>query len=237
MNRRASFNALATQITNLSNEQQLALVDNPGALAELAVAFVQKAIENTFVVHIDDKDVSEPLRAMIAKWRRFASELGYNGPVAWRVREGYTFKEHAAKNPHVYDKYGYLQTWEFEDRATPNAIVFWVPRLVPGSTNKNADEQREVLTAIQMRLELPEHHLSGFGDVSLVAALILAHFKRTGERTPLKLDYVRTDTRIDADILLALGYFDEGGLYCDYWWGSNRDGHIGVFALGVGLGL
>jgi hypothetical protein len=39
--------------------------------------------------------------------------------------------------------------------------------------------------------------------------------------------------RIDADILLELGNFDENGLNCNNWWDSNRNGNIGVFALMV----
>lgn len=113
-------------------------------------------------------------------------------------------------------------------------MVFWVPRLVPESTEKTTDEQHANLAALRTRLELPEHHLSKFGSVALLAALVLAEFKRSGDRVPLNCYWVRTDTCDAGGDRLDLGDFGEVGLDCDYWhFGGKRAGDLGVFAWGV----
>ncbi len=100
--------------------------------------------------------------------------------------------------------------------------------------SKTKDEQIQLLADFRTKLELPTNHMSGFGKVSLVAGLILAHFKATGERIPLNEYWVRTDT-CDADgLCLDLGKFVSAGLFCGYWLcGGDADGDVGVLALGV----
>lgn len=180
--------------------------------------------------------VPKKLQATHKKWQKLAKSWDYSGPVAWRVKAGFTLKKHAPLVGPCYERFAYLQDWQFEDEPTTDSIVFWIPRLVPESTSKNVDEQRELLSALRTRLELPEHHLNGFGSVALVAGLILAHFKRVGETVPLDRLWVRTDTRDSGGYRLNLGYFDGCGLYCNGWvFGGRRGDGLGAFALGVEL--
>lgn len=265
MNRKASFNAVARLITALTDEEQSALVDNPTALGVLAKRLVEEAKANTFFVALSDDEAVELLiknrkadvntelllppgeredralyQAMVAKyevagWRKLASDFGYTGPVAWKVRAGFTLKQHAPQASPCYEQFGYLQDWELKnDEPTVDSIVFWVPRLLEGSVSKDVEEQKALMTDVRARYELPEGHLSCFGSAVLIAGLILAHFKRTGERTPLRNLYVRSDTILADGGRLGLGGFDGTGLDCSSWdYDGGADEGVGVFALGV----
>lgn len=189
---------------------------------------------NEFVIPLNDADLAENLMPFVEKWRALAKHLGYNGPVAWRVYAGFTLKQHAPKAGPCYKKFQYLQDWKFEDEPTRGAVVFWIPRLVPDSTNKTISEQMTLLANLRRKFGLPETHFVSFGNPALLVALILAHYKATGERVPLDNYWVRTDICDSDGIRLGLGRFDESGLHCDYWaWDSDGRSDIGVFALGV----
>lgn len=84
-----------------------------------------------------------------------------------------------------------------------------------------------LLAETRRRHELPDNHLTSFGDVGLLTGLILAHFKATDERVPLNTLWTRTDTRNADGNRLKLGNFDENGLNCDNWnWDDNRNDNL-----------
>lgn len=165
--------------------------------------------------------------------RRLAQDHGCD-PVFYRVKAGFTLRHHAPKLGPCYQNFEYLQKWKFEDRPTEDALVFWTPRVLNQSTSKNVYKQRVLLTETRKLYELPEHHLTSFGSPSLLACLILAHFKATGERVPLDKLWVRTDIFRPAGGRLDLGGFDSSyGLDCYDWGGKRQFDHLGVFALGM----
>lgn len=235
MNRKASFNALATLILNLSEEEQLALVDKSAQFKKFVAELVRDVVDSTFFIALADKDVPAPHAVAVAQWRKLASDLGYDGPVVWQVKAGFTLKQHAPEAGPCYEKWAYLQDWKLKnDEPTSDCLVFFIPRIV--GTSKNAKEQIEVLAELREKYTLPKKHLTSFGSASLVAGLILAHFKRKGERAPVNCDWVRTDTLGADGRRLSLGPFNETGLDCSNGWHVNRDSRLGVFPLGVALG-
>jgi hypothetical protein len=185
-----------------------------------------------------DHQVPKRHQVTLGKYRLQATAYGvpeYTA-VCFRVRAGFTVKRHAPKAGPCYKGYTRLQSWSFPDEPTSDSLVFWVPRILEGSTWKTKDQQIELLAALRGKLELPGHHMSGLGNIALVAGLILAHFKATGETVPLNWFWVRSDTCRADGSRLGLGW-GEAGLYC----GSSDDddrarGNVGAFALGVELG-
>lgn len=239
MNRKASFNAIANLITSLSDEQQLALVDFPDRLAEFTADLIREKAMNTYFAPISDKNLPQDLREVAPKWRRLACDLDYYGPVAWRVRAGFTIKEHAAKVGPCLMGFDYLREEVMDnDFPTTDMIVFWVPRVINGSLKKSVQEQKKLMEEVRNSYGLPSGHLTVFGTASLLAGLILAHFLRTGERVPYPnlSPFVRTDTYKGEDGRFYLGGFGEEGLGC---WGGSSDhggGALGVFPLGLEAG-
>lgn len=193
----------------------------------------QEAIE--FFTPLSDANVPEQYQTTLAKYRKLATkhDVLTTTPVCYRVSAGFTLKTYAPKLGPCYEDFQYLQNWNFPDEATSDCLVFWVPRIVKGSTSKTASKQKKLLTRLRTKLELSAHHMNNFGKVGLVAGLILAHFKATGERIPLDQYWVRTDT-CDADgIRLLLGRFGDAGLDCLWLFGGRADVGVGVFAFGV----
>lgn len=186
-----------------------------------------------YIVSLNDRDVPGEYRSILVNWRSYAGGYGYYGPVAWKVKAGFTLKQHALKLGPCYQGFSYLQQWKFEDKPTEDSIVFWIPRLVKDSTSKTADEQCKLLIQTGKTFNLPKHHCSGFGSASLLAGLILAYFKATGERVPLDRFWIRTKICFADGDRLGLGGFGEDGLYCYGWRDGDRDDGLGVFALGV----
>jgi hypothetical protein len=169
-----------------------------------------------FFTPILDADVPEPYQATLAKYRTLATEHGVPAttPVCYSVRAGFTLKKHAPKLGNCKESFQYLQNWNFSDEPTKDCLVFWVPRVINGSTSKTKDKQIKLLADLRTKLKLPAHHMSGFGSIALAAGLILAHFKATGERIPLNQYWVRTDTCGADGVRLDLGGFDAAGLGC-----------------------
>jgi hypothetical protein len=187
---------------------------------------------------LPDADVSEHHQVTLVKYRRLAAEHGVPATTAvcYRVRAGFTLKTHAPKAGPCHDGFAYLQSWGFPDEPTSDSLVFWVPRILGGSTCKTKDQQIALLADLRGKLELPAHHMSGFGKVSLLAGLILAHCKATGERVPLNGLWVRTDTCRAVGSRLGLGWH-EAGLHCGRWRGDGKAlDTVGAFVLGVELG-
>ncbi len=124
---------------------------------------------------------------MVANYRRYASDLDYTGPVFWKVKAGYTLKKHAARNRDTWHKLYYVRDWPIvNDEPTKDSIVFWVPRFVRGSTDKDVPQMMKLKAELRLRYDLPGHRGSGFGSAALLSALILAHYKLTGERVPFQ---------------------------------------------------
>ncbi|MBI2459695.1 MAG: hypothetical protein HYV53_04060 [Parcubacteria group bacterium] len=238
MSRKVSFNELATVLMGLSEEEQRALLDYPKELKKFAGDLSIKIAQEIFFMPLSDQDVREDLAEITVNWRRLATELDYTGPVVWKVKEGFTLKEHAPLAGPCYENFQYLQDWNIQDdESTKNSLVFWVPRLVQGSKNKTMEENILVLAELRQKLELPTHHLTYYGSVSLLSGLILSHFKHTGERTPLNGEWTRTGSLDSDGHRVVLGDFDACGLDCDDWpWDGYRNPYIGCFPLGVDLG-
>lgn len=237
-NRKASFNAIAALLAKLSDDQQLALLDRPDEFVEFAAAQAAKIVQDTYFVPIADKDVPQKIAESVWKWRKLASDLGYTGPVCWRVRAGFTLKSHAPQAGPCYEKFGYLQDWQLQnDEATQSCVVFWIPRLVKDSVSKTVEEQMVLAKQVRTTYDLPAHHLTSFGSAALNSGAVLAHYKRTGERTPLNGLYVRTDTLHVDGSRLNVGYFDETGLGCDVWRDGERYGYLGFFPWGMEMGV
>jgi len=169
----------------------------------------------------------------VAMGRALADDLDYTGPVFWRVKVGFTLKSHTPLAGPCYEKFAYLQDWNLQnDESTADCMVFFIPRII--ATGKNAGEQKQALVELRAKYGLPTKYLSSFGSAALVSGLILAHFKRTGERAPLNTKWVRTDTLSSDGGRLNLGGFDGIGLRCcSGHWDDNRGGSLGVFPLGV----
>lgn len=238
MNTKPSFAGVSKLLNGLTEQELAMLVANPKELKKLASSLVAKDIESTYFVPIADKDVPEKFKEMTVNWRKLASDLGYTGPVCWKVREGFTLKEHAPLAGPCYEAFKYLQNWSLKnDEATKSAHVFFIPKLLEKSTSKAVEEQKVLMTDTCKKYGLPEHHLASFGSAAMLTGLVLAHFKRTGEKTPVNCYWTRTDTLRGDGNRLGVGGFGEGGLRCVGWdWDDRRYGDLGVFPLGVELG-
>lgn len=189
----------------------------------------------TYFTHLDDKDVPSHLQETVANWRKLAAEHRYSGPVVWRVREGFTLKEHAPKAGKVYEDFKYLQEWKLKnDEPTKSCYAFFVPRLIAGSAGKTIAEHVALLSEVRKCYNLPEQHLSSFGSVTMLSGLVLAYLKQHNDNSLLKRHLVRTDTLLhEVGFRLSLN-FSSGALRCDYWFGGVAS-LSGVFPLGVEL--
>ena len=182
-------------------------------------------------------DVTKRYQETYAKYRGESDDhddVSAAAPICYRVKTGFTLKTHHPKAGPCYDLFRHLQTWIFPDKPISDCLVFWVPCILQGSTEKNVDKQIRLLANTRNRLGLPSHHLRSFGEISIVAGLMSAHLKHTGERVPLNDQWVRTDTHGAGGRRLYLGGFDTLGLYCnDFRFDEIVYGNVGVFAIGV----
>ncbi len=195
-------------------------------------------MSNGFFTPIADAEVPARHQATLDRYRQLALEHGVpaTAPVAYRVRAGFTLKTHAPMAGPCHDGFAYLQDWSFPDDPTADSIVFWVPRLLEGSTSKTEDQQIALLAAKRTELKLPAHHMSRYGRVALVAGLILAHHKATGECVPLDVYVVRTDTCSADGGRLCLRWDVDGVLHCNDWVDDDDAfDFVGAFVLGVEL--
>lgn len=189
-------------------------------------------LASTFFIPLKDSDVPP---GIILKYRAEATrqDIFNTTPLCYRVIKGYTLKTHAPQAGPCRENFQYLQNWNFEDKPTDDCLVFWIPRLVPCSTGKTVDEQRHHLEDFRNRLELPAHHCSNFGNVTLLSGLILAHYKATVEQVPLNGLWTRTDSCTSDGDRLRLGWLSVA-LFCGRrLWGDARSASLGCFALGV----
>lgn len=194
-----------------------------------------KKRSSSYFTPILDSRLPKHLKTVAEKWRRLASSLSYFGPVAWKVKAGFTLKLHAPQAGPCVNNFANIQDRKFYDKPTKDGFVFWIPRLLPESIGKNMNQQVALLSELRLKYGLPEHHLSSFGTAALIAGLVLAHHKATGERVPFDFRWARTDTcslRMDGRrIVLSFG---TSGLHCSFWyWAEGRDNEHGVFVLGL----
>jgi len=246
--RKASFPAVADLYKKLGDELFIALADpaNTGKVKDFLQSIaipLPRLIENQeeaidLLAHkVKDQPYTEDdARRLLQAWADIPVIGGpeYKGSVLWQQPPMFTLKQSAPLTGHCWEDYDYLQDWNFEDVPTSNSLCFWKPRLLADSTSKDVKKQMVMLTELRQQHKLPDHHLSSFGIVSQQVALILAHFRRTGERVPFNMDWIRTDALRADGGRLGLGDFDGDGLHCDdYDWDDGRNGHLGVFPLGV----
>ena len=235
----ATTRALLGLGNDLTDPELLALTDsgNRPGLKKFLAACASSRADNTYVTALSDAEVAAQFPQFVeatAKWRAYATAVGYTGPVAWRVKAGFSLRAHAPKAGPCFQNFKYLQDWRLKnDEPTINSLVFWVPRLAEGSLNKTASEMAALRADLRKKHGLHQHHGTSFGSAALIHALILAHFQRTGERVPLRFNYAATDTFHEVGSRLVAGYFSEDGLYCGGWCDLHGRSYVGCFLLGV----
>ncbi|HOX60512.1 MAG TPA: hypothetical protein PLV72_00715 [Candidatus Magasanikbacteria bacterium] len=195
------------------------------------------SFKNAYFAPIHDLEVPGEYSETVVKYRTIARAWDIRDSVAicYRVRAGFTLKQHAPKFGKCYKDFKYQRDWNFVDGPTMNCFIFWVPCVVPGSVSKTFDEQMRLLAKIRAKYKLPAHHLANLGEVAENAGLILAHKKATGGvLIPFGCKWVRTATFDARRSRLSLGCHDASGLDCDRrYFDVDRNDDLGVFARGV----
>ena len=173
------------------------LSGNSGLLRKLANQLIKAAQANRFRP-LQDEEVPERLADLLQKWRLMAAVLNYYGPVAWLVPAGVTLKKHLPKLGPCRGEFQHLQSWNFADEPTSRSLAFWIPRVIPDTRGKSTLWQLRVLETIRSKecYRLPEHHLSNFGQASILAGLIFCHFRYSDEKVPPYAHWVLTDSLI-----------------------------------------
>jgi hypothetical protein len=240
----SSLEALIHLRGEISDGAWEALLSNVAKTKAFAEQLEREEVENTFFVAMSDPEAIECLvrekgwereRAtkVVELWRAVAAFLGYTGPICWRVKPGFTLKQHSPLAGPCYDQFKYLQDWSLpNDAPTGNWIVFYVPKLVPGSTSKTVEEQVVLRDAFRVEHNLPENHMTGFGPACVHTGVLLARCKKTGIRE-LPNTYTRSDTLYSDGARLSVGRFGELGLSCLSWWDDRRNDYFGFVPLGV----
>lgn len=228
--REVSFNELAKAMMLLSKEEQLAIVARPERLKEFAAELAIQIVKENFFVPLPDGYLVERfLGNTTAGWRALATELGHDGPVAWLVKEGFTLKEHAPKAGPCYKNFRDPEPLHIQnDGPTKASLVFWIPRLVPGSGGKTAQEQIMILTELRQRHSLPANHLDSLGNATLLAGLILVHFNCTDEMVA----GVKTDSLCSDGLRICFVVYNNQ-LFCVPFSDDYSFPDIGCFPLGV----
>ena len=227
--------AILAALGILTEEEMNEWTEGPGEVKDFLAARVAEKMANTFCVSLSDNELQQQFPQFadrLVPWRKLAALMGYTGHIVWLVKQGFTLKKHAPLVGPCYENLQYLQGWNFNDDPTDDCLVFWVPRLAENSTGKNIKAMEAHRAELKKRYELPGDHATYFGSIQLQFALILAHFKRTGERVPLNLRYAASDTLNAVGYRLIAGNFNDDGLYC-YDWLENGYVNIGFVLLGV----
>lgn len=218
---KASARALLAVLGILTDEELLALTNNPGELKQFCGDLVAEINKKTFVFPLPDRELQKQfpqLADRLSPWLKLAVAMDYRGPVAWKVKPGFTLKAHASLAGPCYRQLEYLKEWNFEDTPTTDSVVFWVPCLAELSTKKSLTMMEEHRAKLRQTYCLPDHHCDRFGSISLIFGLIMAHFKRTGERTLLsRLKVVSDTSRACGARLIAGQFYLSDGFSCDCW--------------------
>lgn len=219
--------------------------DNDLQIVNKNISEIKRYIQNTvydqdqntgnFFTPLSDKEIFTQypnLADYTNIWRQLAIDMDHSGPIAWRVKAGFTFK--TPINNLGYYKFNPIQNWSLQDNPpTKNSIVFWIPRLLKDSTRKSITQMEAQRAKFRQDYGLPEHHCLSFGSVNLHFGLIYAHFKRTSERIPFKLYYAMSDTPNTDGVRICTGHFDDNGLRCCQWLDENGYQDIGFFPIGI----
>lgn len=216
----------------------------------------QEAIEAMMFLQKDKKETAE---AKVFAWRKLArTQFDYTDknnpekdaadkPLVYLARNGFTIKERAPqvadqhskkKKGLCYENWKYLKDWNFPNDETQDEIRFFIPRLIPESTNLNFEEQENLIKEFAEKIKKEHKALKNtditMGEANQIANQILAHYNQTKERTPLNTYWARTKTLHADGNRLGLGYFDAEGLLCDSWnWVDERYSYLGSFLSGV----
>lgn len=96
MNTKPSFVSVIHALFTLSDEEMAAVVERPELLKQFASKLLADNVANTYVIALSDDEAikllvqtkkyesEERVREIVANWRKYASNIGYTGPVAWR---------------------------------------------------------------------------------------------------------------------------------------------------------
>ena len=235
MQSKVSFAGLAGLLLDLTEEERRALMNSPKELKRFAEEQVARIERETYFSILHDRDVPAELEETASKWRQLAAELGYTGPVAWKVKAGFTLKTHVPIAGPCHEDLECIQSRELiADEPTRNSITFWIPRLVPGSKEEKPRNHLALLSNLRDRLALPSHHLSSHGSAALLAGLMLAYYKHTGERVPFQNGWVQTSTHLkdgDGSCCLDLSFDPKLGICCSYWIRAHHP--VGCFPIGI----
>lgn len=247
MNRNSSWVSVTKALLGLSEDERLAIADKPERLKKFAGDLYAEVVANTYAVAISDEEAvhwliqnkkyAEDLaRGIVAKWRRTANNhYGYDGPIAWKVRAGFSLTQHAPLAGPCFMNLGYMQgkSWEMKNHEeTKESLVFWIPCLAEASGHKNIKEMKEHLRTLRRRYKFPHNHCQSFGSIALLFALIFANFKRAKGRAALHDCYVVSDTVLLDGSHLSAGIFGESGLHCDPWNEEWRNAAFKFFLIG-----
>lgn len=179
--------------------------------------FLQHLLEEeekkTFAVPLRDEEACsllirrsnfspENAQALISKWRRLAAELGYTGPIAWRVKAGFTLGNDPTESAQINRMWDEIKEQYPEGLGTTvESLVFWIPKALPPlqalspveakktpllfrhlreCRRDNAGEHKQQLEMIRTRFDLPAHHLASFGSMTLLWLLIETYKKWCG---------------------------------------------------------
>jgi len=241
-------------MTTRNNTKSLGLQDHeiatlrryPWLLKEFVANLAAEDNKNTFFRPLRDDELPKQYHEVLEKWRRLAQAHQYTGPVAWHVRNGYSLKEHPLWwiKGDRYREVAIQYNWAFDlkyDEPTRLCIVFWIPRLLIGTTGLVTTQQRTVLEKTRKEYGLPEHHLSSFGSATLIAGLLYEY-----DKIDASWEYtVQTETLTDSRC--AGGGFMNVYVDTQKWCKSNntnprtlylasgasRGPNVGVFPLGI----
>lgn len=200
-----AFCALGMWLTQ-ADLQELTQSENRVAIAKFLRGLRKRRERKFFATPLSDAEAGELLVSKggiaaalvvqrLSAWRELAFRHHYTGPVAWKVRAGYTIEHGSEKSSfRLMNEAETLAKGILNDEPTTASVAFWIPRLLHESTQKSVSEQLELLASVRGALGLPAHHLKGFGHAGWITVLSYAHRWRSGEQ-PLRDEYaVRTDT-------------------------------------------
>ena len=188
------------------------------------------------IMPLNDSKIPRRLWDIADVYRRMANACDMPSDVAvcYRVQPDFNLKLHGRALGECEQMLTKLDEQGVELRTTFACHVFWVPHLIPGTDRSmHVDRQRAALREIREDLDLPEQHLAGFGDLNILAGLILTHSKLMKSAQPLESKWCRTETLNAKGHHLLLGYIN-GNLTCQNWvFGNCGAEGVGVFPFGM----
>lgn len=182
-----------------------------------------------FVTYLSNSELKQQFPLLHEKtepWRRYTRAVGNLDFFIANVRGGFTLKKFVSLSG--------VQLPDEMDSGDPteDCIVFWVPSLAPDSTMKYFADMESHRNNLAKEHGLPLGHASSFGSASLLFALILAHFRRTGLMVPTGKKFAVSDT-LQKGYRCYVGGFHRDGVKCDRFRNLSPDVKYGFFLLGV----